>query len=691
MDATKILLIDNNPTDVLLLKRILAKDKRKKFEIEEVERLKDGVECLKQKNFDAILLNLFLPDSYGIETLQRLSAVSRVPIIVLASGDDETIASAVLKEGAQDCLFKDELYPSLLSRTINYAIERQQIAEQLRQSIVSLHESEQRFRLMANTAPVLIWMSDTNGTCTFVNQSWLNFTGRNLEEELASGWVERIHPEDRDRCLKLHQQALTRRDRFQLEYRLLRKDGKYRWLLSTVVPRFIDDGNFAGYISSCVDITKRKQAEIVLDQQIVREKLFSEITRHIHESLEGSAILETTAREVNKFLATDRILIFKVDSECNYQLLWEDLAPSFASSCQIEINPLEKIPDREIRNNLERLAQGKIVAISSPVNHNDLQADGNIIKEAKGKRQKAKGEVLEGELDPLIGGGKGEPTNSGSHRQPNLLPVASSLLPRPKDVKLVTNQEVDNHESTAQADDNTALLLIPILVEKQLWGLLCCQHFCCPRQWQTLEIDLLEQITVQIGIAIQQSELYEKLQAAKDELEKLVVIDSLTGIANRRKFDRYIDSEWRRLAREKLPLSLIMCDIDYFKDYNDTYGHQAGDRCLQQVAQAISQAIKRPADLVARYGGEEFAVILPNTEVEGAVKVAEIIRTSVKQLKIGHIASRVKDLCVTLSLGVAGFIPSHEFPPATLITTTDQALYDAKKQGRDRVVSSLFR
>jgi diguanylate cyclase (GGDEF)-like protein/PAS domain S-box-containing protein len=614
MDATKILLIDNNPTDVLLLKRILAKDKRKKFEIEEVERLKDGVECLKQKNFDAILLNLFLPDSYGIETLQRLSAVSRVPIIVLASGDDETIASAVLKEGAQDCLFKDELYPSLLSRTINYAIERQQIAEQLRQSIVSLHESEQRFRLMANTAPVLIWMSDTNGTCTFVNQSWLNFTGRNLEEELASGWVERIHPEDRDRCLKLHQKALTRRDRFQLEYRLLRKDGKYRWLLSTVVPRFIDDGNFAGYISSCVDITKRKQAEIVLDQQIVREKLFSEITRHIHESLERSAILETTAREVNKFLATERILIFKIDSECNYQLLLEDLAPSFASSCQIEINPVEKIPAREIRNNLERLAQGKIVAISSPVNNNDLQAD-----------------------------------------------------------------------------DNTALLLIPILVEKQLWGLLCCQHFCCPRQWQSLEIDLLEQITVQIGIAIQQSELYEKLQAAKDELEKLVVIDSLTGIANRRKFDRYIDSEWRRLAREKLPLSLIMCDIDYFKDYNDTYGHQAGDRCLQQVAQAISQAIKRPADLVARYGGEEFAVILPNTEVEGAVKVAEIIRTSVKQLKIGHIASRVKDLCVTLSLGVAGFIPSHEIPPATLITTTDQALYDAKKQGRDRVVSSLFR
>ena len=108
-------------------------------------------------------------------------------------------------------------------------------------------------------------------------------------------------------------------------------------------------------------------------------------------------------------------------------------------------------------------------------------------------------------------------------------------------------------------------------------------------------------------------------------------------MANRRQFDRYLALEWKRGAREKQPLSLILCDIDYFKLYNDTYGHQAGDRCLMEVAQTIAKVIKRPADLVARYGGEEFAVILPNTNLSGAKYIAQQIRARVEALKIAHI------------------------------------------------------
>ena len=128
-----------------------------------------------------------------------------------------------------------------------------------------------------------------------------------------------------------------------------------------------------------------------------------------------------------------------------------------------------------------------------------------------------------------------------------------------------------------------------------------------------------------------------------------------------------------------------MCDVDYFKRYNDHYGHQGGDDCLRQVALAMSRAVKRPADLLARYGGEEFVVILPNTEIEGAVSVAQAIREEMQQLKMPHAQSDVSEY-VSLSLGVSSVIPSQILAPETLIATADEALYEAKKQGRNRFI-----
>lgn len=183
-------------------------------------------------------------------------------------------------------------------------------------------------------------------------------------------------------------------------------------------------------------------------------------------------------------------------------------------------------------------------------------------------------------------------------------------------------------------------------------------------------------------------ELNHQLQKANLELQSLASLDSLTQVANRRSFEECLNQEWRRMAREKAPLSLILCDVDFFKTYNDTYGHQAGDICLQQVAKVIKSAVKRPADLVARYGGEEFVVILPHTRAEGAVYVAEQIRAAVKALKIAHTNSQIGKY-VTLSLGVASSVPSHKSSPATLIAAADQALYQAKAQGRDRVILLL--
>jgi len=178
----------------------------------------------------------------------------------------------------------------------------------------------------------------------------------------------------------------------------------------------------------------------------------------------------------------------------------------------------------------------------------------------------------------------------------------------------------------------------------------------------------------------------EALQQANMELQRLASIDGLTQIANRRRFDEVLKLEWRRLQREKLPLSLIMIDIDYFKIYNDTYGHQQGDNCLQSVARSISQQSKRPADLVARYGGEEFVVILPNTDIEGATHLAEQIRKQVQLLNMPHKNSPVMPI-VTISLGVSTIVPVPDYSPEQLLAGADQGLYQAKETGRNRVQS----
>ncbi|BAU66773.1 two-component response regulator [Stanieria sp. NIES-3757] len=175
------------------------------------------------------------------------------------------------------------------------------------------------------------------------------------------------------------------------------------------------------------------------------------------------------------------------------------------------------------------------------------------------------------------------------------------------------------------------------------------------------------------------------LQDANCELKRQANIDSLTQVANRRRFDEYILQEWARCARERQFLSLILCDVDYFKAYNDEYGHQAGDDCLYQVAQGMNNIVRRPADLVFRYGGEEFAIILPFTSGEGAIGVAEAIRQEIKQLKIPHNLSQVNQY-VTLSLGISSIIPHHNSAPEMLIASADRALYEAKAQGRDRVI-----
>jgi diguanylate cyclase (GGDEF)-like protein len=175
------------------------------------------------------------------------------------------------------------------------------------------------------------------------------------------------------------------------------------------------------------------------------------------------------------------------------------------------------------------------------------------------------------------------------------------------------------------------------------------------------------------------------LETANLQLYRLATMDGLTQVANRRYFDEYWLQQWTLLQEERQPLSLIIMDVDYFKNYNDHYGHLAGDECLRQVAQGISKLLMRPQDLVARYGGEEFVVILPHTPIEGAKKIAEGIISIIYNLNLAHAKSQVSDR-ITLSIGVACVVPNADLTWEAPISLADKALYQAKQKGRNRII-----
>lgn len=254
-----------------------------------------------------------------------------------------------------------------------------------------------------------------------------------------------------------------------------------------------------------------------------------------------------------------------------------------------------------------------------------------------------------------------------------------------------------------QTAEPKSILATPLIHQGNFLGVVYLENKLSRATFTVARSDIVKVLCAQAAISIENARLYAfqkeqaqileqkvmertaALAAANEELQRLATLDGLTQVANRRAFDHYLQREWQHLLRDQRPLGLILCDVDYFKRYNDHYGHQGGDTCLQTVAQAIQASVKRSTDLVARYGGEEFAIILPNTTIEGAFQIAETIRLNIAYLKLPHAQSDVSE-CVSLSLGVTAIVPTQSLTPEQLIQQADEALYAAKQQGRNRVV-----
>ncbi|NEO57852.1 MAG: diguanylate cyclase [Okeania sp. SIO3B5] len=362
-----------------------------------------------------------------------------------------------------------------------------------------------------------------------------------------------------------------------------------------------------------------KDLRAASQQQMILFNLISEI----RESLDLDTLFKTTAKEVRKALESDRVGIFRFHPESNYcygEFVSESVLPIYDSALSIKVNDY---------------CFGEQYAI---------------------------------------------------HYQQGRMQVLTDIY----------NAGLkDCHIQVLEKFQIKAQIIMPLMMGSKLWGLLCIHHCENIREWTPAEIRFVKQLAAQFSVALEHSHLLAQTRSQADELgntldalkqanlklERLARLDGLTQVPNRRYFDEFLNQEWRRMARQKEFLSLIMLDVDYFKLYNDVYGHQEGDKCLINIAHTAQGVLKCPADLLARYGGEEFAVILSNTDQIGACEVAAQIQSAIKALGLPHPSG--KEQIVTISLGIATQIPSFERTLHTFIGQADRALYEAKQQGRD--------
>ncbi|OCQ89604.1 diguanylate kinase [Oscillatoriales cyanobacterium USR001] len=509
-------------------------------------------------------------------------------------------------------------------------------------NIDSLKMAQEAFERKINlftTGPVTIfrWLLTEKWPVQYVSPNVIQFSYQ--ASDFISGkllYADIVHPDDLPRvAAEVKDYLESGVISFEQNYRIIKGDGIARWIYDFTSVARSSNGEISHCDGYVLDVTESKLAQIALRQQAERERLVGQIQARIRSSLDLEAILNTAVAEVRQFLQTDRVIIFRFRPDWSGDVVVESVSKE--SLAILNTNIYDPCFEETY---IGQYREGRIKAIEDIYNAGLSQCHIDLLSRCQVK--------------------------------------ANLVVPIIHSDQIVKNSP--SLFSVVHGGSKT---------KNNLWGLLIAHHCADTRKWEPWETELLKQLATQIAIAIEQSQLYQQLEAANRELQNLAALDGLTKIANRRRFDEVLNQEWERLMVERIQLSLILCDIDCFKAFNDTYGHQAGDTCLQQVAMALRDAcqaiLQENICLVARYGGEEFAVILPNIDIENVIAVAEEIRHQINSLAILHEQSCAGKY-LTLSLGVASTDVANGLPE-TLIEAADRALYDAKSQGRDRVVA----
>ena len=491
-------------------------------------------------------------------------------------------------------------------------------------------ERELYFHTMAEAIPEIIWTANPSGADDYFNQRCFDYTGLTLEQCQGSGWTVAIHPDDLPLCLEKWGNALRTGDPYAVEYRMRAKDGTYRWFLARGNPIRDATGEIVKWFGTCTDIEDQKQNQQILEEQILERTM---------------ELADTNARLQEEIVEKDRDR-HQFDQQ-NENMMKELEKRSQRATMLAEMGELLQ----------SCISLNELIAAALGFAPRIFPAVRGAVALLNGSRSLA--DVIGSWADCQLHAMEFEATSCWALRtgHPHLVVAGDSTAP-----------------CAHAAGVKNTYLCVPILAQGETLGIL---HFQATDEVPHLEASQISFKTTfagQLGLSIANIRLREALRTQS-------VRDALTGLYNRRYLEEILEREVRRATRASQSLGVLMIDLDHFKNFNDTYGHDAGDAVLRETGASLTKGI-RAEDFVCRFGGEEFVVILPTANVEAACARAERLRLKMKELTVLHQGKSMGML--TISVGVAVF-PEHGSSPKELMAAADAALYEAKRNGRDQI------
>jgi diguanylate cyclase (GGDEF)-like protein/PAS domain S-box-containing protein len=496
---------------------------------------------------------------------------------------------------------------------------------------IAERQEDARFETLAEAIPQIVWIADSNGHTTYINKRWYQITGMRERDGLGSGWIESVHPDDREPCQQKWQECVRSGDTFEIEYRLHDAAQGYRWFLDRAVPLRDESGVIQQWFGTCTDIEEQKHYQQILEQQI-------------KERTEELADANTRLQ----------------------QEMWEkDLAR----------RTLDEHNEKMMQALKERSQRATLLAKMGELLQS-CQARDEVFTAALGFAPK----IFPSRRGALA-------LLNAAH---SLVEVAGQWhdcqLPAPSFEAGSCWALRTGHPHLVLAGDNTArcghaagvpstYLCVPILAQGEALGILHVQATEKDPNMGEAEMSLTTTFAAQVGLSVANIRLREALRAQSTK-------DPLTGLYNRRYLQEMLEREIRRAIRAEQALGILMLDLDHFKNFNDTYGHEAGDAVLRETGSFLARSI-RAEDFVCRYGGEEFVVVLPTADRRASTARAERILSKMRDLVVMH-QGRSLGL-ITASVGVAA-LPDHGTNERDLLQAADAALYRAKREGRNRVI-----
>ncbi len=500
----------------------------------------------------------------------------------------------------------------------------------LHKGVNMARERELYFQTMAEAVPEIIWTAAPNGADDYFNQKCFDYTGMTAEQLQGSGWKEIVHPDDLDECFSKWQNALRTGESYDVEYRLRGKDGNYRWFLCRANPIRNAKQEIVKWFGTCTDIESQKQNQQILEQQILERTIqLADMNTRLQEEM----IEKDSARKEHDLQHERMMRELKERSERATMLAkMGELLQTCVTRDEVFAAALGFAP--------KIFPSAGAVAL--------FNASRSVV------------EVIGSWTRCQLPATDFDPSDCWALRtgRPHLV-VAGDPTARCQHAAGVAG----------------TYLCIPILAQGEALGIL---HFQTSDEAPTFgdsELSFKNTFAGQLGLSIANIRLREALRTQS-------VKDPLTGLYNRRYLEETLQREIRRAVRAKQALGILMLDLDHFKKFNDTYGHEAGDAVLREAGGFFAKSI-RVEDTVCRFGGEEFVIILPTASLEAAAARAECIRSKLREMSVHHQGQSLG--MITVSVGAAAF-PRNGNSPKELLAAADAALYRAKANGRDRVI-----